>query len=309
LALDLADEDALVELAPDVGVHTTPLGTDGEGRAPVPDALLRPGVHVLDAVYRPRRTELLRRAEARGATPVEGAAWFLHQAWLQHLRLFHGPYEAAFGAEGPPAPLVEAALASMERALGRWLGPAVGGEDGTSGWAGTVALVGLRCSGKTTVGRALAAASGARFVDLDDEVARGAGVPHVATLIERDGLDDFRRREERALREHLEGAAGGGPLVLSTGGGAVESAGSRALLRERARCVWLRAPLDLLRARRAADVANPRPVLAGDSDEDEFTVLDRRRAPLYREVSRLILDVETGAPDDLAAAVERALPL
>ncbi len=121
-AITLEALGTLAAPAPSVIVHATPLGTGGLGVVPVPDELLAPGVVVLDAVYCPRRTALLRRAESRGAMTVEGAQWFLRQAWLQHLKIFRRGYLRRFGEEGPPAEVREAAMAAMERALGHWLG-------------------------------------------------------------------------------------------------------------------------------------------------------------------------------------------
>lgn len=114
--------DDLGDVQPTVIVHATPLGTDGRGQAPVPDALLAPGVTVLDAVYRPRQTGLLGRARSRGAGAVEGTEWFLRQAWLQHLVLFRRGYRARFGPGGPPVDVTAAAMAAMGRALDDWLG-------------------------------------------------------------------------------------------------------------------------------------------------------------------------------------------
>lgn len=163
-----------------------------------------------------------------------------------------------------------------------------------------LALIGLRCSGKTTVGRALAEHSGVPFVDLDEEVARAAGVPHVATLIERDGIDELRRLEVACLRELTSRADG--PMVLSTGGGTVESEEARRVLEQEVFTVWLRAPLALLRERMRSDASNPRPSLVAEGDE--FAVLDRRRAPWYGDVARLAIDVEGASPKELAARIE-----
>jgi len=107
--------------APAVIVHATPLGSAGSGEAPVPRALLTPGVTVLDAVYRPRRTGLLRLAASLGAETVEGSEWFLQQAWLQHLRIFRQGYAARYGAAGPPDAVATAAAAAMGSALDAWL--------------------------------------------------------------------------------------------------------------------------------------------------------------------------------------------
>lgn len=104
-------------LRPDIIVHTTPLGTDGIGEPEVPEEHLRPGVAVLDAVYRPRETALLRRAAAAGAMPISGERWFLLQAWLQHGTLFQELYA---GRRLTPE-LEEAASRAMGEALDRWL--------------------------------------------------------------------------------------------------------------------------------------------------------------------------------------------
>lgn len=125
-AVSLAALRDLGGQAPKIIVHATPLGTEGRGDAPVPPALLTPGVTVLDAVYRPRRTELLRLAASRGAGTVEGSEWFLQQAWLQHLRIFRRGYAERYGGPGPPVAVVRVAMSAMAAALGAWLGEEVG---------------------------------------------------------------------------------------------------------------------------------------------------------------------------------------
>lgn len=49
----------------------------------VPREWIAPGSIVLDAVYRPRATELLRRARENGALALPGSEWFLRQAAAQ----------------------------------------------------------------------------------------------------------------------------------------------------------------------------------------------------------------------------------
>lgn len=71
----------------DVLVHCTPHGGAGESEPVIPEAWIRPGSLVLDAVYRPLRTPLLAAAERRGCTVVPGAEWFVRQA-REQFRLF-----------------------------------------------------------------------------------------------------------------------------------------------------------------------------------------------------------------------------
>ena len=66
-----------------------------------------------------------------------------------------------------------------------------------------VILIGLRGSGKTTVGRALAARLGVSFCDLDDVTVRAMGASSVAEAWRAQGERGFREAEGRALAEAL----------------------------------------------------------------------------------------------------------
>jgi shikimate dehydrogenase len=59
-------------------VNATSVGME-EDRSPVPADALHPGLTVLDAVYTPIETRLLRDAADRGATVVDGATMLLYQ--------------------------------------------------------------------------------------------------------------------------------------------------------------------------------------------------------------------------------------
>lgn len=63
-------------------VNATPVGM-GSNESPVPSEVLPTGVVVLDAVYHPLETTLLRQARAAGATPVDGLWMLVEQARLQ----------------------------------------------------------------------------------------------------------------------------------------------------------------------------------------------------------------------------------
>ena len=65
----------------DILVNATPIGMgDGCTETPVPPSLLKPGVAVADAIYHPRKTQLIRDAEALGCTTVPGLGMLLAQA-------------------------------------------------------------------------------------------------------------------------------------------------------------------------------------------------------------------------------------
>jgi len=164
---------------------------------------------------------------------------------------------------------------------------------GKTGPAEIVALIGPRCSGKTSVGVELARRLGWPFLDLDEEIARAyaqasnLAEPVAAGLVLATiGEPAFRALEERALAGALEQR---GPLVLATSGGVVESASSRASLSRRATCVWLRVTIDEMQRRLRAD-PSPRPSLTGLDPAEELAQVVERREPLYSEISEIELD-------------------
>jgi shikimate dehydrogenase len=84
-------------LDPAVVVQATPLGgldKDPDER-PLPDWQARPGVTVLDMVYRPQRTRFLRDAEEMGAQAIGGLEMFVAQAEAQVRRFTDGEVPAA----------------------------------------------------------------------------------------------------------------------------------------------------------------------------------------------------------------------
>ncbi|MBV8191923.1 MAG: shikimate kinase [Alphaproteobacteria bacterium] len=153
----------------------------------------------------------------------------------------------------------------------------------------TVALVGLMGAGKSAIGKRLALRLGLPFVDADDEIERAAGCS-IAEFFERYGEAEFRAGERRVIARLLERP----PLVLSTGGGAYIHPDTRALMRDKALTVWLRADLDVLydRVRRRGH----RPLLRQGDPRDVLTRLMEQRYPIYAEAD-VIVD-STAQPAD-----------
>jgi XRE family aerobic/anaerobic benzoate catabolism transcriptional regulator len=101
----------------------------------------------------------------------------------------------------------------------------------------TVALLGLRGAGKTTIGRQLARRWRVRFVELDRRIEQTANMS-LAEIFSLYGDEHYRRLEREALARVLDEKR---PTVLATGGGIVTSAETYALLRKSAITVWLKA--------------------------------------------------------------------
>jgi shikimate kinase/3-dehydroquinate synthase len=157
-----------------------------------------------------------------------------------------------------------------------------------------IAVVGFMGAGKSTVGRELAHRLGRPFADSDVKAERRGGAS-VRALWERDGEAAFRALEETVIRELLEREDA---PVIALGGGALTSPATLALLRERALCAWLDAPVTTC-WRRVDGAPGARPLA---SDSEQFGQLHARREPLYRAAADAIVTSEA-APEDTAAAI------
>ena len=165
----------------------------------------------------------------------------------------------------------------------------------------TIVLVGLRGSGKSTVGKLVAAELGWAFADSDARIEQVAGCS-IAKIFAAEGEAGFRQRESAALAELL----GEESRVLATGGGAVLSVANRALMRPHF-VVLLRADPAILAARLRADPqsATTRPALTELSIEAELHELAAQRQTLYREVARYEVDAGRLSPGMVASDIVR----
>lgn len=171
-------------------------------------------------------------------------------------------------------------------------------------------LMGLRGSGKSTLGRALAAALGAPCTDLDERTAARLGATTAGEAFRRFGENAFRTAESEALEEVLAAT----PCILALGGGTPTAPGAADLIacarREgRAYVVFLDPPLDVLTARLRVETGD-RPSLTGRGVIEEMEEVAARRRPLYAALADLVVgrDACNGVGElSQAAALERVV--
>jgi len=136
-------------------------------------------------------------------------------------------------------------------------------------------------SGKSSIGRRLAARMGVPLIDLDDYIVEQAGMT-IPEIFATHGEEAFRAMETKALAEAL-----GENAVIATGGGAVMREDNRALLKAHPPVIWLQASPEFLADRIDGD-AN-RPLIAGGDTLAKLQVLAAERYPGYQACSDYVL--------------------
>lgn len=145
--------------------------------------------------------------------------------------------------------------------------------------------IGPRGSGKSTVGRALAAALAYAFVDTDALVVRREGAD-IAHIVATHGWVYFRQAESRALREAVAART-----VVATGGGIVLDPANVACMRAHGCVVYLKADVPTLAARLNAQPAHgQRPSLTGEAMLDEIAAVLHARESLYHGAAHYVLN-------------------
>lgn len=170
-----------------------------------------------------------------------------------------------------------------------------------------VVLMGLRASGKTTLGRALAACLGREFVDLDDRTLARLGDATITDAFRRAGEPAFRAAEADALRAALDERA----IVLALGGGTPTAPGAETALRgaQAGGLAWicyLRCEPDALRRRLrdAGGAGTGRPSLTGADPLDEIERVYDARDPLYRALADVVVEGDA-SPEAVIEALAR----
>ncbi|HBL28171.1 MAG TPA: shikimate kinase [Acidobacteria bacterium] len=160
-------------------------------------------------------------------------------------------------------------------------------------------LTGFMGSGKSTVGRLLAARLGVAFVDLDEEIERQAGL-RVREIFAEHGEPVFRRLE----REALEATARLPEAVIATGGGTVTFEANARWIREHGFTVWLNPAFATLAARVGGLGKEDRPLF---QDETQALALYRERLPAYRRADLIIDMAPQEGPEEIAARISLRL--
>jgi len=157
-----------------------------------------------------------------------------------------------------------------------------------------IVIVGMMGSGKTTIGKLLAKATGWPRYDNDLLLDQLYGMTP-RQILEARGERALREAEDAALAHGLQAAP---PAIVDAAAGAITSEASRDLLSTPI-VVWLRASPETL-ARRAAGAAH-RPWLQGGEEWFRTTALDRHE--LYASVADVQVDTDDRSPAEVAGEI------
>jgi shikimate kinase len=163
-----------------------------------------------------------------------------------------------------------------------------------------IVLIGYRGTGKSTVGRLLAARLGREVVSTDVEIVKRAKCT-IPEIVAHYGWEYFRDLESDICRE----LARRDQLVIDTGGGAILRAQNVEALKENGALFWLTASVETIAKRIGDD--NQRPSLTGaKSFVDEIQDVLRERTPNYQAAADHIITTDDRSINQL---VEKLLAL
>jgi shikimate kinase len=154
-----------------------------------------------------------------------------------------------------------------------------------------IVLIGMMGSGKSTVGALLAARSGWRYVDNDEDV-RQLTAQEPTEVISTGGEAELHAAEAAAF---LRAISEPGPVIIAAAAAVVMDTTCAAALRSQASVVYLRARPDTLRQR----------IGSGIGRRDDATDLawlaarDRERDEVYRSLATLTVDVDDLSPEEV----------
>lgn len=231
-------------------VNTTPVGMYPHNDSSPVDLDLFPNLEgVLDLIYNPCRTRLLSQAQGKGLV-AENGLWMLVAQAKESAQWFTG--------KSIPDDLIP----SIHRTLSKQMS--------------NVILIGMPGSGKSTVGKILAAKLGKDFVDADDMIVQHSGMS-IPDIFHKYGEEGFRKIETEVLSQ-LGKRSG---CVIATGGGCVTIPENYSLLHQNGVIVCLERDISKL-------PTHGRPLSMSNSLEEMY----RKRKPLYEAFADHIVSNE-----------------
>ena len=158
---------------------------------------------------------------------------------------------------------------------------------------GNIILIGMPASGKSTAGVVLAKILGMDFIDADIIIQRKEGA-RLTDIIEKSGVDEFLKREEKALL-----SIDVTNTVIATGGSAVYSDAAMKHLADGSNVVYLKVSLHELR-NRLKDIKERGVVLR---DDETLEGIFKNRSELYEKYADITVLEECSSIEDTVSLI------
>ena len=160
-----------------------------------------------------------------------------------------------------------------------------------------IVLIGYRGTGKSSVGRLLAARLGRALVSTDAEIIKRAHRT-IPEIVAQEGWEHFRDLESDICRE----LASSDQLVIDTGGGAILRAQNVEALKKNGTLFWLEASVGTITKRISRDTQ--RPSLTGTkSFVDEVQDVLQERTPKYQAAADHVITTDGRSINQLVETI------
>lgn len=247
-------------------VNTTPIGMfPNIDATPVILSKFEALEGVIDVVYNPLNTKLVKEALALGVKATNGLSMLVAQAYYAE-RLFFGE----------SVDIDDVALEAIEKALSK-----------LTAMKKNIVLTGMPGSGKSTIGKMLSQKLNKTFVDTDEMFFEENGIKPGEYIIKY-GEEKFRSLESECVKK----AAGLSGAVIATGGGVILNKNNTDILSLNGDIIYLHRALKNL-------ATEGRPLSQGD---EKRKALYYKRLPLYISSKDYLVDVKEN-PDATSDAV------
>jgi shikimate kinase len=160
-----------------------------------------------------------------------------------------------------------------------------------------IVLIGYRGTGKSTVGKLLAARLGMPYISMDDEMVQNAGMS-VPEIVDKYGWPGFRDMESE-LALNLSRKDG---IIIDTGGGIIERLGNIEALKTDARIFWMKGSVETIVSRIQGGTERPS-LTAGKSFTEEVAEVLERRSGKYGSAADYEIDTDEVSADQIAEKI------
>jgi len=157
-----------------------------------------------------------------------------------------------------------------------------------------IVLIGYRGTGKSMVGKLLAARLGMPCICMDTQIVQRAGMS-IPEIVEKYGWPIFRDMESELARE----LAKLDKSIIDTGGGIIERPENIEALKTNARIFWLKASVDTIVLRIQDGVERPA-LISGKAFTEEVAEVLERRISKYKSAAQYKIDTDDLTPKQVA---------